>query len=126
MTDCLIDGLVLVGGWLIAGYLSLADREKLANLLLVREYQKNQVIIQQGAPGDEFYILKKGIVEVWQETQVDQKKVNTKINVLNEGDCFGEQALISKVKRLASCIAASPVTVCVCITHSDSARMHSQ
>jgi CRP-like cAMP-binding protein len=64
-----------------------------------------KVLMRQGAPGREFFVLLEGTVEVVR----DGKKVTT----LGEGDFFGELALISNIPRTATVTATSPIRALV-------------
>jgi CRP-like cAMP-binding protein len=64
-----------------------------------------KVLMRQGAPGREFFVLLEGTVEVVR----DGKQVTT----LGEGDFFGELALISNIPRTATVTATSPIRALV-------------
>jgi CRP-like cAMP-binding protein len=63
-------------------------------------YQKGDTIIKQGDEGDYFYIISSGQCEVVRETP--KKPEGVPLATLKEGDSFGEEALISDVKRNAT------------------------
>lgn len=54
-------------------------------------------ICRQGCHGDSFYIISHGSVRVTQETRKEgeEEAEDTVIRILNRGDYFGEQALLS-------------------------------
>jgi CRP-like cAMP-binding protein len=62
------------------------------------------VIIKEGDPGDIFYIIESGSVDVFIE-----KVGNTPVATLSAGQYFGEMALLSNEPRAASCIAKTDV-----------------
>ena len=66
----------------------------LSELTIVKSFPINKRIITQGEYGDSLYILTSGEVEII----VDNKKVNN----LNDGDYFGEIAIIADIKRTAT------------------------
>ena len=72
-------------------------------------YDDKQFIIRQGAPGDDFYIVFKGTVDIFKKENGKEEKVQ----VCKVGDYFGELALLSEDMRAASCVANGPVTVLV-------------
>jgi potassium efflux system protein len=78
-------------------------------------YRKNlkalQILFNEGDPGDAFYIILSGEVEVF------VPKINRKLAVLEKGNFFGELALILGIPRTASVRALKP-TVLFCI-HSE-------
>ena len=61
--------------------------------------QSGETIMRQGDPGDYYYILQRGSCEV-SRTAPDGRQI--KLAVLNQGDGFGEEALISDSVRNAS------------------------
>jgi CRP-like cAMP-binding protein len=50
-------------------------------------------------------------VEVRIESPADGKVSEKVVNRYFPGDCFGEQALLTKGKRIASCVATKPCVV---------------
>ena len=50
-------------------------------------YDDKQFIIRQGAPGDDFYIVFKGTVDIFKKENGKEEKVQ----VCKVGDYFGEQ-----------------------------------
>lgn len=70
-----------------------------ADRLVMESYEEDQLLFQQGAVGDKFYIIVRGSVEV---KKTDAAGVKQRIAVLEEGDYFGEIALIKDVPRNAS------------------------
>ncbi len=59
-----------------------------------------EVVIKQGDVGDFFYVVVKGICRVARETPLNKDGV--RLAELKMGDTFGEEALISDVKRNAT------------------------
>ena len=59
-----------------------------------------EVVIKQGDVGDYFYVVVKGICQVARETPLNKEGV--RLAELKMGDTFGEEALISDVKRNAT------------------------
>lgn len=69
--------------------------------LQLRRFVQGNVIIQEGQPGDSFFIVAEGNVEVTR--QMGNKVAN--LARLSAGAVFGEMALISKAPRTATVIA---------------------
>jgi MFS family permease len=77
--------------------------ERLASRLARLEFPAGAVIAAEGDPGDRFYLLAEGEVEVRTGARV--------LNMLVPGDFFGEIALLRDVPRTATVAAITPVTV---------------
>jgi CRP-like cAMP-binding protein len=68
-------------------------------------YAAGERIIEEGAPGDSFFILDRGEVEVSKEMGGSRRSLAR----LMEGQFFGEMALLTGEKRAASVVAATDV-----------------
>ncbi|MEM7012429.1 MAG: serine/threonine-protein kinase [Verrucomicrobiota bacterium] len=68
-------------------------------------FDKGEVIIEQGEPGDCAYIIKSGSCEAYRE--VDGERVS--LEVMNKGTVFGEVALITHKERSAAVVALEEV-----------------
>jgi len=69
-----------------------------------RNYRRNEVIIREGDPGEEFFLIGQGRVDVSRRSSADDDK---HVATLNAGNVFGERALIVDEPRNATCTAAS-------------------
>lgn len=69
------------------------------------DLRRGKVLMRQGAPGREFFVLLEGTVEIVR----DGKRIDT----LRDGDFFGELALISNIPRTATVTATSPIRALV-------------
>ena len=67
---------------------------QLAGKLSQEQMPVGEIIISQGDEGDKFYLVRRGRVEVLKD--------NHRVQILESGDCFGEVALLAKVKRTAT------------------------
>ena len=65
------------------------------------EKQDKDVIIKQGDDGDNFYVIESGSIDVFIESKEGSKLVNS----YNNGDSFGELAIMYNAPRAATCIA---------------------
>lgn len=89
--------------------LPLVVLNKISDLLKREYFPSGSTIIQQGDPGEKFYIIRGGSVNVIKNDANGQRLVG----VLKRGAYFGEQALIYQDKRLASVVANAPGTDCL-------------
>ena len=80
--------------------LTQAERTQLTTVLTPKRYRPSEAIIIEGEPGYGFFIIAKGDVVVYKNSERKGEKV--KIAALKEGDFFGETALINNAKRGAS------------------------
>lgn len=78
------------------------DRVALAKAAALRTYRRGETIVEQGRPGDAFYVIVKGRVAV---TIVSPDGREVVLNSLGEGEHFGEMALLDDAPRSASVIA---------------------
>ena len=90
------------------------DEDNLAELapfFATETFQPGREIVRQNDPGDKFYIIARGKVEVW---RTEEQSGNTKrVAMLQDGDFFGEITLITGFPRTATVRTA---TVCTCIS----------
>jgi rhodanese-related sulfurtransferase len=70
---------------------------------------QGEVIIEQGAEGDYFYFLKSGQCEISRKPTPISKSI--RLAVLEKGEIFGEDALISGAPRTVSVTASTDVTL---------------
>jgi CRP-like cAMP-binding protein len=82
--------------------LTVDEIKKLVSYFIKKEYDKNDIIIRQGDPGDFFFIIGTGTVSVWIETENGKEKIAT---LTGNGDYFGEISLITGKPRNATVIA---------------------
>jgi putative ABC transport system ATP-binding protein len=74
---------------------------EVADKMMVEEAQPDDVVIQQGDPGELFYLIRSGRVDVVVEEHGEKRKVAE----LGEGDYFGEAALLRDEPRNATIVA---------------------
>lgn len=80
---------------------------KLADRMERAELAPGTMVIEQGEPGDRFFVLLTGVATVSQ-TSLGQR------GVLRAGDYFGEVALAMHVPRTATITAMTPCVVASC------------
>lgn len=79
------------------------ERSKIADALDTIKYEAGSTIINEGDPGDAFYLLESGDAEA--------VKTGTIVKKYTRGDYFGELALLDDKPRAASVIAKTDVKV---------------
>lgn len=89
--------------------------EQLAMSFEREVFTDGECIIQQGAPGDHFYIIEDGTVGVYVQ---DANGDNAKQGEMGRGRAFGDRALLSQEVRAASCIAQG-ATSCLSLGRED-------
>ncbi len=75
--------------------------EELSELFVLSHFAEGQYVFHHGDPGDHFYLIARGCVQVMVPDGDGQRVVNT----LHDGDFFGEIALLRNVPRSASIVA---------------------
>jgi len=79
------------------------ERSKIADALDTIKYPANSTIINEGDPGDAFYLLESGEAEAF--------KNGTSVKNYSRGDYFGELALLDDKPRAASIVTKTEVKV---------------
>ena len=83
---------------------------ELAPFFATETFEAGRDIVCQNDPGDKFYIIARGKVEVWRTEE--QSGQSLCVNVLNDGDFFGEITLITGFPRTAT-VRTIAVTTCI-------------
>jgi small-conductance mechanosensitive channel/CRP-like cAMP-binding protein len=79
--------------------LSEAELSKLVQQVSIQSFAAGETAVRQGEPGDSFYIIKKGRVDVIVEKAEGEAVV---VATLRPGDFFGEMSLLTGAVRTAS------------------------
>jgi len=79
--------------------LSTSEMKKLADQICVKPYAAGEVPVRQGQPGNSFYIIKSGRVDVVVEKSERESAV---VATLGPGNFFGEMSLLTGAARTAS------------------------
>ena len=72
---------------------------KICSLMTKEKYKQGEAIFKEGEIGDKFYLIKKGKVKVLKDKKV--------IREIEEGNCFGEMALLINEPRSATIEAST-------------------
>ncbi|MCZ6635229.1 MAG: ABC transporter transmembrane domain-containing protein [bacterium] len=83
---------------------------EIAELFVTEQYTEDRAVIQQGDPGDRFYIIVRGRVAVSQTDDMGNERL---LGVQEVGDHFGEIALLANVPRTATVRTLTP---CILLT----------
>lgn len=82
-----------------------AELAEVATRMHRQTFRPGEIVIRQGAEGDRFYVIERGVAEVL----VGDERVPRRH--LMRGDYFGEIALLDRVSRTATVRAGSPLHV---------------
>ena len=89
--------------------------KQLQKITTPKSFKKGEYICYEGQPGNEMYIILKGLVGVYICSPIGAM---TEVSRINEGEFFGEMAIFDNLPRSASCIALED-TVCVAINEEN-------
>jgi CRP-like cAMP-binding protein len=90
--------------------LSLERLQAVERIATEAEYLKGEVIVREGEPGDELYLLVEGAVDVVKDAGTPAE---ARVNTLGAGGYFGEMAVLDGSPRSATVLAASDARVLV-------------
>ncbi len=79
--------------------LDMAFLEQISPFFITEYSEADQTIIREGDSGDSFYMIVRGSVAVLKRNDEGQQ---IRISVLQDGDFFGEIALLKKIPRIAT------------------------
>jgi len=91
------------------------DRERLASVARVREYVRNEVVFEEGAPSEFFFTVTSGRVKICKSTPAGKDVI---LEVFGPGDPFGAVAVYEGRPFPASAVALEDTT-CVLIARRD-------
>jgi len=83
---------------------------ELAPFFATETFEPGRDIVCQNDPGDKFYIIARGKVEVWRTEEQTGRSLC--VNVLHDGDFFGEITLLTGFPRTAT-VRTIAVTTCI-------------
>ena len=103
---------VQINGKSFSEVLSESEIDTLALAAITESYKSGEVIVKEGEPGDIFYMIDSGSVDIFIEAKGEEP-----VATLIAGDFFGEMALLSNAPRAATCIAKTDVTCQLLMRH---------
>jgi len=80
----------------------------LANRFVTERHPAGQIIFQEGDEGDKLHIVVRGTVEILKDTS---DEIPRQVAVLQDGDFFGEIALLTNVPRTATAKTRQPTVL---------------
>jgi ATP-binding cassette subfamily B protein len=84
--------------------------QELSKVLVTERFEPGDTIIEEDDLGDRFYLLARGSVRV---TTADVAGAERELNVLQDGDYFGEIQLLRDIRRTATVRARTPCVTLV-------------
>jgi len=90
----------------------LSEKEflEVENIIHERAYHPHEIIFKRSAPGEAMYIILTGSVEIYVEDHAENKNI---LATLEQGDFFGELALLDNDTRSATAAAIDSSTILV-------------
>ena len=92
------------------------DLSMIAKIVVVREFDRGEVIVREGEPGVAFYIIAKGRVEVIKGLGTPNEQV---IATAGPGGFFGEMALFDKDDTRSASVRAQEPAECYVLSKWD-------
>jgi len=86
--------------------------EDIASFFQTEVFSTGEAIIREGEKGEKFYVIVRGRVEVTKAT-AETESGSIQVAVLEDGDHFGEIALLDHIPRTATITALTP---CICVS----------
>jgi CRP/FNR family transcriptional regulator, cyclic AMP receptor protein len=108
-SDIMVDAALLPHVSILGG-LAAEEQERIWALLEERTYEPGAVVVEEGTPGRELFIVAQGTAEV---TKRAPDGSSVRLAQLVRGACFGEMALVGITRRTATVHALSPLRVLV-------------
>jgi ATP-binding cassette subfamily B protein len=79
--------------------------EEISRLFVTEKFEAGTTVVEQGDQGDKFYLIARGKVEVVIAAGTGERR---KVASLEDGDHFGEIALMQHIPRTATIVTATP------------------
>jgi ATP-binding cassette subfamily B protein len=79
--------------------------EEISRLFVTEKFEAGTTVVEQGDQGDKFYLIARGKVDVIIAAGTDERR---KVASLEDGDHFGEIALMQHIPRTATIVTVTP------------------
>ena len=99
--------------------MSAYERSQIADAIKTETHGEGEVIIQEGDSGDTFYMIMEGSASAFKQVDGEEKEVLK----YNEGDYFGERALIKNEPRAATVKSTNASTKVMVLDRKSFKRM---
>lgn len=86
------------------------ELNKVAALIIRRQYEKGETILMEGSPLDSLNIVNYGMVKAFRYTQEGKEQI---LYIFSEGDFFGEKNLLSRQEATYHVEALEPTHICM-------------
>jgi diguanylate cyclase (GGDEF)-like protein len=86
------------------------DIRRIGGVCRPRDFRPEELIFAEGAPGDEFFIVLEGAVDIWKDYDGPERGL---LATCGPGEAFGELALIDQDPRSATAVARDSVSALV-------------
>lgn len=73
-----------------------------------KEYKTGEILFTEGTSSDAMYIIEQGQVKITKSLSPDKEKT---LNVLSDGDFFGEMAFLDRAPRSATAKTITPAVI---------------
>lgn len=83
---------------------------ELATRVRIARWDRNQVVLRKGDPGNAMMIVISGRVKITSVADSGRERI---LNIIEPGESFGEMALLDGEPRCADCVASEPTTAIV-------------
>ncbi|NOV01904.1 ABC transporter transmembrane domain-containing protein [Paenibacillus planticolens] len=86
--------------------------DQISRLFVAEKFEAGEAVVEQGDQGEKFYLIARGKVEIVVTSKSGERR---KVAVLEDGDHFGEIALMQHIPRTATVVTA---TTCLLLSLS--------
>jgi CRP-like cAMP-binding protein len=100
--------------------LNLAQRMRLAAQCRQQVYGPGEVIVREGDPGDELFLIQRGTVEVWStlQQQAQVPRLPQKLETCGPGKMVGEFAMLDQERRSADVVGGPEGAVVLALSRT--------